>query len=231
MNDSPDKLAAAICSVMSEVKRLSKADNNAFQKYKFTSVDDMKDHIRPLLAKNGLSIRTDEVAFEAMELIADSGKKSLVARYKFSFQLVHVSGAVDVPEHSTITLPYTGAQTTGAARSYAAKEWFKSKFLVSTGDISEDADTHEQQSYSKTLPKAKARDEYKKLQDSMRDQAGVIDSVAFIEWGTQHKSDIALQPEDWQAELRKEYATLLATMKDLETADRQSVRLSPLEAG
>lgn len=207
------ELTRAVATVMASVTRLQKADSNAFAKYKFTSVDDFKDHVRPLLASNNLTVRTDEVEFETIEIVADSGKKHMAARYKFTFQLCHSSGESDPLEHFTVMLPYTGPQTSGAARSYALKEWIKSKFLASSGDTDEEADTQEQRGYSKTLTKAKAREEYEGLQKSMRNVIELRDDKALMKWGEDNATDISLQPVDWQKELRREFLEALKSLK------------------
>lgn len=148
MSDTPSKLNEAIAAVMAKVKRLEKGDKNQFGKYAYTSVDDFKDSIRPLLATTGIVVHMTEVGtVEIIELTKDDGKKSVVAKYVFSITLEHTSGEKGSPEQSTVMLPYTGAQTTGAARSYAFKEWSKSRFLISSGDL-DDADSHPQHNYS-----------------------------------------------------------------------------------
>lgn len=156
MSEPTPKLNAAIAAVMAKVKRLEKGDRNNFGKYAYTSVDDFKDAVRPLLAEAGITIHATEVGtVETIELTKtdDSGRqtKSVVAKYVFSFTLEHNSGEKGSPEQSTVMLPYTGAQTTGAARSYAIKEWLKSRLLMSSGDL-DDADSHPQHNYSSKAP-------------------------------------------------------------------------------
>lgn len=145
-------LTKAVSLVMKEVHRLGAKDHNKFQDYNYTSVDDYKDHIRPLLAMHGLAIRTQQIAFSLEELTDKHGKMSVVARYDLQFALAHNSGEVEEPENVSIILPFIGAQTTGQARSYALKEWLKSKFLATSGNKGEDPDEHEQQEYTKTTP-------------------------------------------------------------------------------
>ena len=50
----------AICKVMGDIQRQEKLGKNTFDNYNFTSIDDFKDHIRPLFAKHGLSVAINE---------------------------------------------------------------------------------------------------------------------------------------------------------------------------
>lgn len=143
-----NELVVATCAVMAEVKRLSKGARNAHGNYEYTTVDDMKDSLRPLLAQHGLDVRISEAEWCIDRLEAKSGPQ-VAARFVFDVVLRHVSGSEDPPERITILLPHTGAQTTGAARSYAVKEWLKSRFLVSTGERDE-ADSSAPQDYTGT---------------------------------------------------------------------------------
>jgi hypothetical protein len=53
---APLTLAGRIAAVMGDVHRLEKTGFNSFFKYKFVTAEDVKDLIRPLLAKHGLAI-------------------------------------------------------------------------------------------------------------------------------------------------------------------------------
>lgn len=102
MSEPTPKLNAAIAAVMAKVKRLEKGDRNNFGKYAYTSVDDFKDAVRPLLAEAGITIHATEVGtVETIELTKtdDSGRqtKSVVAKYVFSFTLEHNSGEKAAP--------------------------------------------------------------------------------------------------------------------------------------
>lgn len=146
-------LTRAVANVMKDVRRQGAKDENKFAGYKYTSVDDYKDHLRPLLAMQGLAVHCDQVGF-SLENVLTSGKggdkNTLAARFDFEIWLTHVSGAADEnPERITVMLPFVGAQTTGQARSYALKEWAKSRFWATSGNTTEsDPDAHEQMQYS-----------------------------------------------------------------------------------
>lgn len=198
------KLAAAVSAVMSDVRRLEKADNNAFAKYRFTSVDDYKDHLRPLLAKNGLAVSMTQFNFERFKVEA---KKSgdgdtLHCEYAFELWLEHVSGEAGSPEKSTVCLPYVGAQTSGQARSYAIKEWLKSKFLASSGDVAEDAD---HQTVILTKAQVKELGVWEKLETSLREigQRGTREDLKG--WNDEHSVLVESLPPDYIVMLRQEY--------------------------
>lgn len=144
-------LTKAIANVMKEVKRQGAKDENKFGNYKYTSVDDYKDHLRPLLGMQGLAVHCDQTGF-CLENVVTSGKggdkNTLAARYDFEITLSHVSGERAESERITVMLPFVGAQTTGQARSYALKEWAKSRFWATSGNTTEsDPDALEQMEY------------------------------------------------------------------------------------
>jgi hypothetical protein len=203
-------IEAAICAVMSEVKRLEKAHDNTFARYKFTSVDDFKDAIRPLLAKNGLAVHMTETNIDmARETVSEKGKSTILAVFTFEMTLSHQDGANGVVERISVALPYTGAQTTGAARSYAMKEWFKTRFLASSGDVSpeEEADYREPQSH---LPKKDARPIFDGLLASLRaaidisKRAGNNDEL--MTWASRNRAKIEALPPEWKILLRTDWA-------------------------
>lgn len=151
------ELNKAVCAVMSEVHSLKKAEDNKHGNYKYVSVDAFKDFVRPLMAKHGLSLSQNEVDF-ALDTVQGRNGPTVVARITYEFIMRHTSGEVDPAERATIVLPYTGAQTAGAAKSYVIKEYMKGKFLVSTGDKDlieggADADAYKQQEYTGAAPK------------------------------------------------------------------------------
>lgn len=203
---APSKVAEATAAVMAEIKRLKKADNNAFARYRYTSVDDFKDALRPLMAAKGLTPCTDETSCETFDKPDDKGKTSTHAKYRFRLWLEHISGEVGRPEGLTVMLPYVGAQTTGAARSYAVKEWLKSKFLASSGD-SEDADQHD---VTEELSKAEARPLYSELETELR-AAAANGADAMKAWADRRRPSIEVLPKDWRVMLQREYKENLAT--------------------
>lgn len=199
-------VAEALTKVMAEVRRLEKADNNAHANYKFTSVDDFKDALRPLFARHGLTVRCDQTAF-AMFPVKSKNGETLAAQFDFEFTLA-TAAHEDKPERSTVVLPYTGAQTTGIARSYALKEYLKTRVMASSGD-QEDADfapTGEYQPAPNAAPKAASRSTYSELQESLR---GCSTREDVLKWAAEHASQIDTLPNDWRQTLRDETKSLL----------------------
>lgn len=221
------KLAAAVAAVMKEVRRLEKADNNAFAKYRFTSVDDYKDNLRPLMASNGLQPCLSEVDFSDFMHSDDKGKEKRHLRFKFELWLEHASGEIGQRETSTVCLPYVGAQTTGQARSYAQKEWLKSKFLASSGDTAEDADAY---ALDIKLSKAEARKIHERLTNELREfgETGVDGDLD--KWADTNSVLLEAMPNDWSIELRNEYKQAALLIKDRQIAGPQPELPTDMEA-
>ena len=216
------ELNKAVCAVMAEVHSLKKAEKNDHGKYNYVSVDAFKDFVRPLMAKNGLSLLTNEVDF-ALDTVQSRNGPTVVARITFEFTLHHISGEIAPAERATIVLPYTGAQTAGAAKSYVIKEYMKGKFLVSTGDKDlieggADADAYKQQEYTGASPKnitphddghekapklltvAEARALYKKLADEL---AKLQTYREVSQWEKENELNIS-KMGDWKSYMDKE---------------------------
>ena len=213
------KLRSGIVKVMKELKRLEKASHNKFADYHFTSVDDFKDALRPLMADHGLELSTDETDF-TLETV-EGKQKTLCAKVQFSMTLSHCDGETGQPERVTVLLPYTGAQTTGAARSYAIKEWLKTKFLASSGDLSDEADLMPPAEYhTQILSKAKAKPLYEALQRALRDVSLERNPDSLMAWGLDERENINQLPADWQQHIRKEFKETLTALKANEGLDR-----------
>lgn len=224
MNDAtPIKIGQindAICAVMAAVTRLDKAGTNAFDKYNFTSIDDFKDHIRPLLARNGLTVSISENSMETLELENSQGKKKVTCKIGFDIVLRHKDGSELPPDRTTIILPYTGAQTAGIAKSYAMKEWIKGRFLASSGDVQEEADMRSQDDFTKTvLSKKEARPLFEALQKEMRSIVQEQNSDSLLGWASDSRDQVHQLPREWQDMIREEYMRELATIKAAENMD------------
>lgn len=223
------ELNKAVCAVMAEVHSLKKAEKNDHGKYNYVSVDAFKDFVRPLMAKNGLSLLTNEVDF-ALDTVQSRNGPTVVARITFEFTLHHVSGEIAPAERATIVLPYTGAQTAGAAKSYVIKEYMKGKFLVSTGDKDlieggADADAYKQQEYTGAVPKMGIsphetppqntgpqllkRDEARKLYKELQAELVTLGTVSEVsKWEKSRLLDIQ-KLGDWRSYIDKEIANHL----------------------
>jgi hypothetical protein len=218
-------LAGAKAAVSSEIKRLEKTHKNTHGGYQFTSVDDFKDSVRPIMAKHGISLHVSEDTFALSTIkTGKEGKETNLAIIRFKFVLEHSSGEQSEPSFFTVALPYTGAQTSGAAQSYAIKEGvYKGLFQASSGDIAEEADFQEQSQLVATerLSKAEAKPLYEGLQREMR--AEVQDSRdhnKLYEWWSANRDQIKILPLDWEAMLKKEYADEYKALKANEELDR-----------
>lgn len=131
----PPKVAAAIAAVMAEVPKLGKNDKNLHGNYKFTSIDDFLDAVRPLCAKAGLVILQDE---ESAEM------RDGWLYVKYNFTLIHSSGETWAykPARNIIISAKMGSQAFGAAQSYALKNFERALFQIATGEKADDVDAH-----------------------------------------------------------------------------------------
>jgi len=218
-------LTKAKAAVTSEIKRLEKTHKNTHGGYQFTSVDDFKDEVRPLMAKNGLDLHVSEDSFALSTIkTGKDGKDTNVATIRFKFVIEHVSGERSEPSFFTVCLPYTGAQTSGAAQSYAIKEGvYKGLFQASSGDVAEEADLHDQSQIAGNdrLSKAEAKPLYESLQREMRSIVSETRSHdALYKWWADSRDQTRNLPLDWEAGLKKEYAEEWRTLKASEGIDR-----------
>lgn len=220
MNDATT-IHAAIVAVQIEIKRLEKLGVNAFDKYNFTSIDDFKDHVRPLLAKNGLYVSISENSFETIQQKNSKGEEKTQCKISYDIWLTFKDGAETTRVRSTVMVPYTGAQTAGIAKSYTLKEWVKGQFLASSGDSAEEADTRAQSEYGagEVLSKKDAKPLYEALQREMRETALENNSDSMLEWASNNRSLYMTLPVDWREEVKREYAETLATIKATEKMD------------
>lgn len=212
--EKPTTLNAAVAVVMEGIHRLKKSDTNEHGKYKFVSVDDFKDLVRPLMASNGLSLSMTEIDYQLETLQTKNGPQ-VNAKITYEFKLRHISGETDEPERATIMLQHTGAQTAGAAKSYAIKEYLKGRFLVSTGDKDmieggADADAFRPQEYTEA-PQAEpryarsaiVREAFERLQKGVHEieNTGTLEDLKLF-WKNNAKT-IAGLPADWRAMLEE----------------------------
>lgn len=233
MNDLPTKpagLSSAKAAVMKEIKRLEKLHENKHAGYAFASVDDFKDEMRPLFAKNGLDLHVSEESYDLVphKSVDKNGKdkEGTIAKIRFKFVLNHVSGESSEPTFFTVCLPYTGAQTSGAAQSYAIKEGvYKGLFQASSGDVSEEADLQSAIQHQERLGKADARPLFEALQREMRAiEAETKDSVELADWWKGNIDQLNALPLDWFLQIKKECAEIGTKLKALEAADKINSR-------
>ena len=215
-------LSKSIVEVMKEVKRLTKDDKNKHGNYDFTSVDDFKDALRPIMAKHGLYIHVSQTGFQMLNYTDSKGGEKSVAQFDLAVTLKHGDGLEEPPENMTVALPFTGPQTSGAARSYAVKEWSKSRFLMSSGDQQDEADLLEQSREGLRLSKSEGRDLHKALTAEMDKVIKGKDYEALAEWWQENKYRTETLPKDWFIQFRTDYATAYKTLKAEAELDRMT---------
>lgn len=135
-----NSIVKAVASVMSDVPKLAKGEKNSHGNYNFASIDDFLEAVRPLMAKAGLVIVSDE---EDFEVIGEGKDTWLKMRYAFT---LHAADALYGPIYrTTMVRASMGSQAFGAAQSYAEKQFLRSLFKIATGEGGAiDADSHAQ---------------------------------------------------------------------------------------
>lgn len=229
MTTEHNYLLNAVCKVMDEVHGLKKDEKNSHGGYNFVSVDSFKNLVRPLMAKHGLSLSMTEKSFELIPLPNSKGGETMNAKITYAFQLCHTSGQREEPEIATIVLPYTGAQTAGAAKSYALKEFLKGRFMVATGDKDiivggADADNYAQQEYgtdgappAKTAHRAR-QDGTDKVYEAIDaglnqiEREGSLDDLALY-W-TNNRAKLLDMPPKWRDHLTAKKDALKAQFEE-----------------
>lgn len=125
---------AAIANAMDKIKMLGKGEKNSHQNYNFASIDDFLEMCRPICAAEGLHINPNCVSMDTFPV-----NNKTWATFTYSITMCHASGQQTEPAGSIVSLPLTGAQTSGAAQSYAVKQYLRGLLLIATGD-NDDAD-------------------------------------------------------------------------------------------
>jgi hypothetical protein len=223
MTGTPSALSAAKVEVMKKVKRLEKLHANKHGGYQFASIDDFKDEIRPIMAEHGIDLHVSEESYELVGVKNKDGKETSSAKIRFRFVLQHLSGERGEPSFVTVVMPYTGAQTSGAAMSYAIKECvYKGQFQASSGDLNEEADLQEQVQLAavERLTKQEARPLYEALQKEMLSiEAETRDSNELASWWSRSLEQLNMLPIDWKASIKKECGEIGLRLKASEALD------------
>ena len=125
-----------IAAVMGEIRALKQTARNEHFRYSFTPMAEITDHVRPLLAKHGVTVLTREVESEVK-----SGTLRLVAEFA-------LAGPDDtensvVWERRTMTHAVRNVQGVAAAWTFALRYWLCARLLISTTD--EEIDGGEQE--------------------------------------------------------------------------------------
>lgn len=158
----PAEIAGAVAKVKTEVVRLHKDERNTHGGYKYTSVDQFYEAIGPLEGEAGLVVLPQHVGSPRKEVIETKNGKQTVVVYKFVFMIAHASGQSWCNPDDICEQPvsWMGAQTAGAAKSYAHKYFLRSLYSVPTGE--KDADAQErwelEDSHARTKAFAKRKE-------------------------------------------------------------------------
>jgi len=153
MSDFPESVSNAIAAVMADIPKLAREETNKHANYKFASIDDFLDAVRPLCAKHKLAIVQDESSFTIVQTMDKYGKPSDWLQMGFAYTVATGGVSWGPVMRSIMVRADMGSQAFGAAQSYSLKQFMRSLFQISTGD-GEDADNHEQSSIASAPVKA-----------------------------------------------------------------------------
>jgi len=152
MPDFPEAVSNAIAAVMADIPKLAREETNKHANYKFASIDDFLDAVRPLCAKHKLAIVQDETSFTIVQTMDKYGKPSDWLQMGFAYTVATAGVSWGPVMRSIMVRADMGSQAFGAAQSYRLKQFMRSLFQISTGD-GEDADSHEQSSIASAAAK------------------------------------------------------------------------------
>jgi hypothetical protein len=124
----------AVARAISDVKLLGKSETNEHQKYNFVSIDKFLTLVNPICAQNGLFPIVTNTSNEYYTGSSGKGAGSMWCRYEFSITLYHSSGESLPAVKIVVPVAISGAQSSGSAQSYALKQYFRSLFMIPTGD-------------------------------------------------------------------------------------------------
>jgi hypothetical protein len=130
----PATLAGRIAAVMGGVKRLEKQGFNSFFRYKYVTSEDVKDLIRPLLARYGIAIipQMEEVRQESRT--NEKGKTKFYTRLKMSYMVMSTDGAEMLQLSWESESQDDEDKGINKALTASMKNFLMNLFQVSTGD-------------------------------------------------------------------------------------------------
>lgn len=121
------QLARKMANIMGQLKRLRQGGQNQ-QGWTFTSIDDITDAIRALMAEHGIALFS-----KMLKATQVKDGKTTLATVDMEFELVCAdTGAAKIMSWTGSAEDYSDKAINKAA-VYAEKFWLKSTFLVSTG--------------------------------------------------------------------------------------------------
>jgi len=159
----PKVISNALHQVQSKVTRLVHDSENQFANYHYVSIDAYYEAVRPWLTEAGLML----IPNESEAQISPDGKTQKVV---FQFWVMHKDGEIwEVPIQRTVYLPYTGAQSSGSALSYAEKFVMRTLFKIPTGET--EVEAQEPLTTGSTLPPAQDADALSPVRGGGQDAA------------------------------------------------------------
>lgn len=146
----PAEITAAVLAVRKKVRSLKTDEFNKHSGYHYVSIDTYYEKVATLATEVGLVWRGRQTACELIEGQGKS-KDHLYMKVTMAYDVMCGAAHVDHYASFTVLLPYSGAQTTGIAVSYADKVFMRTTFCVPTGE--QDADAEAQDKGSDLWPK------------------------------------------------------------------------------
>ena len=141
-----EKLNKALISVQSELKA-PKGQYNSFGKYSYRSAEDILESVKPLLAKNGLSLTISDMIHEVCGIPFVESQVS-VTNGTDSYEVTAQAG-ID-PNRKGMDI----AQCFGASSSYSRKYALNGMFLIDDTKDADATNTHgSSNNYTKSTPK------------------------------------------------------------------------------
>lgn len=144
MPPMPPEIASRVLLVMRAVGKIAKESKNAQGNYQYASVDAFLEMVNPACAEAGLIIAPIELSCDLTEFESSNDRGTKTRRqltFKYNFMLIAEDGTSWCNERDvrTVTVEATGAQASGAAQSYALKQYERALFQIATGDDDADA--------------------------------------------------------------------------------------------
>ncbi len=136
----PTSIAKAVLAVQTDLGILGKDDKNPFAKFNYVSIDKYYEIVARTATRFGLSWFCSEVGSTVVPIPSQKDQFRVAIRFDYMFTMFHEDGSAQ-PCYDRISIyhPLQGAQTSGAAASYAEKLFMRKAFKVVTGEKDADA--------------------------------------------------------------------------------------------
>jgi len=180
----PPKVVKAIAQVQAKITKLEKGEENKFGGYRYTSVDQIYDLVRGLMAEAGMIILPVELRPTVLKSVDTAKGVKQWGEFHIGFILaVDDEQFFDERASETLFVQIEGTQTFHAAKSYAQKTFLRGLFKISTGELDLDAtekvDAVQEQAPAKAgkptkAEKAKPLDPF----ESEKKKAEILDEIA-----------------------------------------------------